>query len=105
MDEQIGGQGQVRRVPGSQPLPDRQISSLLEALSGFELVPTDSTLVLDAHQLAISEQLSWLDALIVEAAIRSRCDVLFSEDLSHGSQIAGITLSNPLQNNNPGLVC
>ena len=79
------------------PLSDRQISALLEALSGFEMVPTDSTLVLDAHQLAISEQLSWFDALIVEAAIRSRCDVLFSEDLSHGREIAGMTVRNPLQ--------
>jgi predicted nucleic acid-binding protein len=78
------------------PLSDRQISALLEALSGFEVVHTDSTLVLDAHQLAINEQLSWFDALIVEAAIRSRCDVLFSEDLSHGRRIAGITLCNPL---------
>jgi predicted nucleic acid-binding protein len=34
------------------PLSDPQISGLLEALSGFEVVPTDSTLVLDAHQLA-----------------------------------------------------
>jgi len=86
------------------PLSGRQISGLLEALSGFEVVPTDSTLLLDAHQLAISEQLSWFDALIVEAAIRSRCDVLFSEDLSHGRQIAGMTLCNPLQNDNPGFV-
>ena len=79
------------------PLSDRQISGLLEALCGFEVVSTDSTLVRDAHQLAISEHLSWFDALIVEAAIRNRCDVLFSEDLSHGSQIAGMTVCNPLQ--------
>ena len=78
------------------PLSDRQISALLEALSGFEVVPTDSTLVLDAHQLAINEQLSWFDALIVEAAIRSHCDVLFSEDLSQGRQMDGLTLCNPL---------
>ena len=76
-------------------LSDRQISALLEALSGFEVVSTDATLVLDAHQLAITEQLSWFDALIIEAAIRSRCDVLFSEDLSHGRQISGMQLVNP----------
>jgi len=87
-----------------QPLSDRQISALLEALCGFEVVNTDGTLVLDAHQLAISEQLSWFDALILEAAIRSRCDVLCSEDLSHGGQIAGMTVCNPLQNENPGFI-
>ena len=49
---------------------------MLEALSGFEVVSTDANLVLDAHQLAEREQLSWFDALIAETAIRSRCAVL-----------------------------
>ncbi|MCS5700669.1 PIN domain-containing protein [Cyanobium sp. FGCU-52] len=82
-------------------LSERQISSLLEALSGFEVVSTDATLVLDAHQLAITEQLSWFDALIIEAAVRSRCDVLFSEDLSHGRRISGLRLINPFLSENP----
>ena len=77
------------------PLPDGQISALLEALSGFEVVDTNASLVLDAHQLAIAEQLSWFDALIAEAAIRSRCDVLFSEDFSHGRFIADLRIVNP----------
>ncbi len=78
------------------PLSDEQISALLEALSGFEVVCTDANLALDAHQLAISETISWFDALIVEAAIRSRCDVLNSEDLCHGRKIGGVVLNNPL---------
>ncbi len=78
------------------PLSDPQISGLLEALNGFEVVPTDSTLVLDAHQLASREQLNWFDALIAEAAIRNRCDVLFSEDFSHGRVIGGMQICNPL---------
>jgi predicted nucleic acid-binding protein len=73
-----------------------QIGALLEALSGFEVVDTNANLVLDAHALAVREQLSWFDALIVEAALRSRCDVLFSEDLSHGTQIGTLQLINPL---------
>ena len=40
----------------------------------------DANLVLDAHELAQAEQLSWFDALIVEAAIRS-----------------GLTVCNPFQ--------
>ena len=79
------------------PLDAAQISGLLEALSGFEVVSTDSNLVLDAHQLAIQEQLSWFDALIAEAAIRSRCVVLFSEDMTHGRSIADVQIVNPLQ--------
>ncbi len=78
------------------PLAAVQITGLLEALSGFEVVSTDSHLVLDAHQLAIQEQLSWFDALIAEAAIRSRCAVLFSEDFGHGRTIADVQIINPL---------
>lgn len=79
------------------PLPAAQIATLLEALAAFEVVNTDANLVLDAHLLAEREQLSWFDALIAEAAIRSRCTVLFSEDFSHGRRIAGLEVMNPLQ--------
>ena len=56
---------------------------------------TDTHVVLDAHELAQKEQLSWFDALIVEAAIRSRCDLLFSEDLGHGRKFGNLTVFNP----------
>ena len=78
------------------PLPSAQIAALLEALSGFEVVSTDSALVLDAHQLAEREQLSWFDALIAEAAIRSGCGLLFSEDFGHGRRIGPLEIRNPL---------
>lgn len=79
------------------PLTDQQMTALLEALAGFEVVSTDANLTLDAHQLAIREQLSWFDALIAEAAIRSRCSVLYSEDFGHGRRIAGLDVVNPLR--------
>ena len=57
-----------------QPKPDAdQNSGLLESLSAFEVVSTDSNLVLDAHQHTIQEQLTWFDALIAEATIRILC--------------------------------
>lgn len=65
------------------PLPAAEIATMLEALAGFEVVNTDANLV--------------LDALIAEAAIRSRCAVLFSEDFSHGRRIAGLEVVNPLR--------
>ncbi|MCS5691683.1 hypothetical protein NZK33_06745 [Cyanobium sp. FGCU-6] len=54
-------------------------------------------LILDAHQLAIREQLNWFDALIAEAAIRSRCARLFSEDFGHGRRIDAVEVVNPLR--------
>ncbi|MDX2300525.1 MAG: PIN domain-containing protein [Xanthomonadaceae bacterium] len=77
------------------PLSSGDARSALEVLAEFEVVAADAHLVLDAHELARREQLSWFDALIVEAAIRSRCELLYSEDLSDGRQFAGLTVRNP----------
>jgi predicted nucleic acid-binding protein len=73
----FGGQPQT-----ATPLGDQQITALLQALAGFEVLGTDANLI--------------LDALIAEAAIRSRCSLLFSEDFSHGRRIAGLEVVNPL---------
>jgi predicted nucleic acid-binding protein len=67
----------------------------LEALAGFDVVSTHSDMVLDAHELAQREQVSWFDALILEAAVRSHCEVLYSEDFGHDRSIAGLRICNP----------
>lgn len=69
----------------------------LEALSGFEVVPANANLVLDAHELAGIEKLSWFDALIVEAAIRANCARLYSEDLDHGRRFGDMVVENPFR--------
>lgn len=70
----------------------------LDALDAFEVVATHAALVLDAHELAAQEQLSWFDALIAEAALRSQCSVLFSEDFSHGRRLtASLLVQNPFR--------
>ncbi|AMM40220.1 twitching motility protein PilT [Candidatus Desulfofervidus auxilii] len=40
-------------------------------------------------------KISFWDALIVAAAQRAVCKILFTEDLSHGMKIAGIEIVNP----------
>ena len=69
----------------------------LEALASLEVVPANANLVLDAHELARIEQLSWFDALIVEAAMRSGCERLYSEDLGHGRVFDALTVLNPFR--------
>ena len=77
-------------------MPHADIRLALEALAAFEIAGADSSLVFDAHELAEIEQLSWFDALIVEAAIRSGCSLLYSEDLGHGRRFGQLTVCNPL---------
>jgi len=69
----------------------------LLALSEFEVVPANSNLVLDAHELARAEKLSWFDALIVEAAIRAGCERLYSEDLDDGRRYDDLMVRNPFR--------
>lgn len=78
-------------------LSQEDIRQTLETLCLFETVTTDANLILDAHELAHAQRLSWFDALIVEAAIRSRCDVLYSEDLQHGRRFGALEIRNPLR--------
>ncbi|MDT8449169.1 MAG: PIN domain-containing protein [Wenzhouxiangellaceae bacterium] len=67
----------------------------LLALTQFEVVPANANLVLDAHELSRTRKFSWFDALIVEAAIRSGCERLYSEDLGHGQVLDALSVSNP----------
>lgn len=83
------------------PMRHDDTRKALDAIATFEVVATDSALVLDAHELARAEQLAWFDALIVEAAIRSGCSVLYSEDLPHGRQYASLSVCNPLRVESP----
>lgn len=77
------------------PLSFADTQAALQALAGFEVVPAETSLILGAHILAETQQLSWFDALIAEAAIRSGCQVLCSEDFSHGRSFGSVTIHNP----------
>ena len=67
----------------------------LEALAEFEVVPANASFVLDAHELSHARKLSWSDALVVEAAIRSGCERLYSEEFSHGQAFDALKVENP----------
>lgn len=91
---------EFRCVLGRKLLPRPATDDLraaMHALASFEVVATDRALVLDATELAVREQLSWFDALIVEAAVRARCGVLYSEDLGHERQFGHLTVVDPLR--------
>jgi predicted nucleic acid-binding protein len=66
-----------------------------ELFGRFELVQVGLGDVLAAIDLHRAHQLSFWDALIVRAAIRAGCTVLFSEDLQTGRKIEGLEIVNP----------
>jgi predicted nucleic acid-binding protein len=58
-------------------------------------VATDATLVAQAAQISQRYQLSYWDAAIVSAVIRSGAEELITEDLNAGQVIEGIAVVNP----------
>ena len=51
--------------------------------------------ILAAIDLHAAHQLSFWDALLVQAATRSGCSVLFTEDLQHGQRFGELEVINP----------
>lgn len=56
---------------------------------------TSPELLVSAGLLAENHKLSWWDALIIEAALRSGAGTLLSEDLQDGRRFGTLTVRNP----------
>ena len=67
----------------------------VELYSRLEVVTLDVDDLLAAIDLTRLHSFSIWDALIVRAAFNGGCEVLYSEDLQHGSRIEGMEIRNP----------
>lgn len=83
----------TRKVP--KRLSASEAIELLEDLSAWQTFAPNADDVLAAVALEQKHQLSFWDAMIVLAALRSECSVLWSEDLSHERKIDSLTVRNP----------
>ena len=77
------------------PLPADDAARAVGRLSALAVVPTDAALVAAAVETVRAHQVSYWDALIIEAAAVAGCDVLLSEDLADGSVMRGVRIENP----------
>lgn len=68
---------------------------ILEALNPFPVLPVDRELVLKAIEFRVRYRISYWDAAIIGAARRLGCEILYSEDLSHGQDYDGVKVVNP----------
>jgi predicted nucleic acid-binding protein len=79
------------------PIETVQVA-LDEILSYVSTVPLTSETTCLALELLKTYKLSWYDSLIVAAAKIAGCDLLFTEDMHHGLQVAsGPIIINPFQ--------
>jgi predicted nucleic acid-binding protein len=71
------------------------VKEVMLRFAELPIVQTDTVLLKTATDISILSQLSIWDALIVAAAERAHCPILYSEDLSNGQSIRGVRISNP----------
>ena len=77
------------------PMRRSEAREIVTLYATWSPVHVDVGLILDASALEERAQLSFWDALIVEAARRAGAVRLVSEDLQAGRRIAGIVIENP----------
>lgn len=76
-----------------------EMAEIREILATVRAVCTVVPMTVESHDLALDlveqHRFSIYDALIVAAAQRAGCDVLYTEDLHHGQMIGGLSVRNP----------
>lgn len=77
------------------PLSEEQAREMVDYFATFRTLSEDVGTVLGAARRTGELSISFWDALIVEAALRSGADLLFTEDLQHGQVIEGMRVENP----------
>lgn len=83
----------TRKLP--TPLGQDDAAAAVNELLRLPVVPVDGELARAAVRTSAEAQLSYWDALIVEAAVVGGCDLLLTEDLSAGQTIRGVRVENP----------
>jgi predicted nucleic acid-binding protein len=75
--------------------PEQVITAVKSIAVHRQVCPVDTALVLRALETQERFQVNYWDAAIISAAQRMRCAMLFTEDLNHGQNYAGVVAVNP----------
>jgi predicted nucleic acid-binding protein len=86
----------LRRKAG-HPVDLRTAREIVADYLSWDVVTNTGESILEALQLEEHYQISFWDALIVQAAEASGAAVLYSEDLSDGQTYRGVRVVNPLR--------
>ena len=83
----------TRKIP--KPINDHLAASIVRDLLRWELVVNDGDSILEAVSLVSRYRFSFWDSLIIQAALKSSCSILLSEDLTDGQVIESTRIRNP----------
>lgn len=88
---------QATRTTRPDALTHRQALGLVESFLRFPTQEINIPIVLAACATGDAFEISYWDAAIIEAARAQGCDVVLSEDLSHGQDYSGVRVENPFR--------
>jgi predicted nucleic acid-binding protein len=72
-----------------------EVRRRIELYLEWKVVVNGGGAVLRGLEVQERNQISFWDAMIVQAAESAGCEVLYSEDLSHGQEYGGVLVVNP----------
>lgn len=81
----------------ARPLTPKAALEIVEEYLAWSVVENTGQLLVRAVQLQQKAQLSFWDALIVQAAMDSDCERLYSEDFNDGQRFGSVVIVNPFK--------
>ena len=85
------------RKKAGRPLDAKATREIVTDYLTWQVVVNGGESILEALDLEARFQISFWDALVVQAAHTSGADVLYSEDLSDGQTYGAVRVINPLR--------
>jgi predicted nucleic acid-binding protein len=76
-------------------VPPQMAREYVEEMGRRHVVLPDQKLVLAAIDTSERNRINFYDALIIEAAVTAKCDLIYTEDMNHGQVIRGVRIENP----------
>ena len=86
---------QVATLKIQRPVPAEDAVRFMQFMSSMDVVVADFDMVIAAVHLHRKYNVSFWDALILQAAKSANCSFVFSEDLQNEFQFDGLVVKNP----------
>jgi predicted nucleic acid-binding protein len=80
-----------------KPLSSAKAKEIIDEYLTWTVIPNTGKLLTDAIALQQKAQLSFWDAMIVQAAIEAECTKLYSEDMNAGQRFGSVVIVNPFK--------
>ena len=74
-----------------------EINAMLKKMASYSFVPDTKELVMQAVILKERYDVGFYDSLMLSAANKAKCDVIYTEDLNSGQKYGTVTAINPFK--------